>query len=119
MFGKKQHSWQNTKRTYTTICNEAWVGREKEYENIRKHRIDFADVQPLFDGPMYVTVDTRKNYKEERLVGIGLLRNSVIVVVYIEIIEETIRLISARKAEKNESKHFHKLLEYWLGLSRK
>ncbi len=85
---------------------------KKNTENIRKHRIDFADVQPLFDGPMYVTVDPRKNYKEERLVGIGLLRNSVIVVVYVEIIEETIRLISARKAKKHESKHFHQLLGY-------
>ena len=79
---------------------------EKNQANIRKHRIDFADIPSLFDGPMLIAHDTRRNYGEDRFVGIGLLRASVIVVVYAEKHEDTIRVISARKALKHERKTF-------------
>jgi len=74
----------------------------KNKENIRKHRIDLADVPPVFDGPMYVTLDTREDYGEDRMVGIGFLSAAVIVVVFVELAEDTVRLISARKAERHE-----------------
>ena len=79
---------------------------DKNRANIRRHRIDFADVRPLFDGPMFVTLDTRKDYAEDRMIGIGLLRNGVVVVVFVEKTEDTIRIISARKAEKHERERF-------------
>ena len=79
---------------------------DKNRANIRRHRIDFADVHPLFDGPMFVTLDTRKDYGEDRMIGIGLLRNAVVVVVFVEKAEDTIRLISARKAERHERERF-------------
>ncbi len=81
---------------------------EKNQENIRYHRIDFADVPLVFDGPMFVTLDTRKNYGEDRLIGIGLLINSVVVVVFVEKVGDTIRIISARKAERHERDKFKK-----------
>ena len=81
--------------------NVEW-DEEKNRANIRRHRIDFADVHPVFDGPMYVTLDTRRDYGEERQVGIGFLHDAVIVVVFVEKAAGTIRLISARKAERHE-----------------
>ena len=78
--------------------------------NIRKHRIDLADVPPVFDGPMYVTVDTREDYGEDRMVGIGFLNNAVVVVVFVEISGDTTRLISARKAERHERKELQEAL---------
>ena len=81
---------------------------DKNQENIRYHRIDFADVPPVFDGPLIVALDTRKNYGEDRLIGIGLLINSVVVVVFVERIGDTIRIISARKAERHEREKFKK-----------
>ena len=75
---------------------------EKNRANIRRHRIDFADVHPVFDGPMFVTLDTRRDYGEDRLIGIGFLHAAVVVVVFVEKAERTIRLISARKAERHE-----------------
>jgi uncharacterized DUF497 family protein len=78
----------------------------KNRENIRKHRIDFADVPPAFDGPMYVTLDTREDYGEDRMVGIGSLNAAVIVVVFVEVAEDTVRLISVRKAERHEREEF-------------
>lgn len=78
----------------------------KNQANIRLHRIDFADVPPVFDGPMVVALDTRKSHNEDRLIGIGLLINSVVVVVFVERNEDTIRIISARKAERHEREKF-------------
>ena len=85
---------------------------EKNQENIRHHRIDFADVPPVFDGPMVVALDTRKNYGVDRLIGIGLLINSVVVVVFVERIGDTIRIISARKAERHERDKFKKEIRH-------
>ena len=82
----------------------------KNRENIRKHRIDFADVPPVFDGPMYVTLDTREDCGEDRMVGIGFLSAAVIVVVFVELAEETVRLISVRKAERHEREDLEKAL---------
>ena len=79
---------------------------DKNRANIRRHRIDFADVHPLFDGPMFVTLDTRRDYGEDRIVGIGLLDAAVVVVVFVEKSENTIRIISARKAERHERERF-------------
>ncbi|MBI4674603.1 MAG: BrnT family toxin [Chloroflexi bacterium] len=81
-------------------------GERKNDENIRKHRIDFADVPSVFDGPMLIDLDERIEYGETRFAGIGLLRNTIVVVVFIERGPDTIRLISARKALKHERKRF-------------
>ena len=78
----------------------------KNKANILKHRLDFADVPPVFDGPMFTVHDTRRAYGEDRIVGIGLLRSGVIVVVYVERRDDIIRLISARKARKHEREKF-------------
>jgi len=45
----------------------------KNLENIRKHRIDFADVPDMFDGSMLVELDERTDYGEDRWIGIGFL----------------------------------------------
>ena len=84
-----------------------WDDRKNE-ENIRKHGIDFADAVEMFSHPMLTHLDTRTNYGEDRWIGIGLLRNIVAVTVYLEWEdEETIRIISARKATGHESKEYH------------
>jgi len=78
----------------------------KNISNINNHRIDFADVNAMFDGPMLVEPDKREDYGEERWIGIGLLRNIVAVVIFSEPDEETIRIVSARKANKYERRKF-------------
>ena len=55
---------------------------EKNRLNIRKHRVDFADIAEVFDGPMYVSLDTRKDYGEDRWIGIGFLKQAVVVIVF-------------------------------------
>ena len=73
----------------------------KRQTNIRKHGIDFSDAKKIFDYDTVTIEDNRFNYGEQRFICIGLLNGRVIVVVYTEK-ENTIRIISARKATKNE-----------------
>ena len=88
---------------------------EKNEENIRTHGLDFAYAQEVFSAPMLVRSDTRKNYGEDRFVGIGFLRNFVVVIVYTERAEDTVRVISLRKALKHERQRFEEALRNQLG----
>jgi len=82
--------------------------------NIRKRGIDFDDVREVFDGPMIVNPDDREDYSEDRRVGTGFLRNMPVIVVFTEI-NDTIRIISARKANRYERKKFEKEIRHRLG----
>ena len=75
---------------------------EKRQNNVSKHGLDFADAWEVFEGPMLTGLDQRENYGEERWIGIGLLRGLVVVIVFAERGEDTIRVISLRKGLKHE-----------------
>jgi uncharacterized DUF497 family protein len=64
---------------------------------------------------MIVNTDDRYDYKENRLIGIGWVSNIIVVVVYIEINTDSIRILSARKASKNERKEFEREIKNRLG----
>ncbi len=86
---------------------------EKNNLNIRKHGIDFADVVEIFNHPMLTKLDNRQAYGEDRWIGIGIFKNIVAVAVYLEWEDEdTIRIISARKATRHESKEYHKRIAH-------
>ncbi len=76
----------------------------KNKKNILKHRIDFVDVPSMFQHPMVAFLDHRKEYGEERWIGIGILKTVLAVVVFTEPHGDTIRIISARKATLHEEK---------------
>ncbi|MGI2906044.1 BrnT family toxin [Tolypothrix sp. VBCCA 56010] len=84
----------------------------KNLENIRKHKIDFADVPTMFDGSMLIELDNRFDYGEDRWIGIGFLRNGVAVVIWTERQGDVIRIISARRANKYERQQFEEYLWY-------
>lgn len=79
---------------------------KKNFENIQKHHIDFSDVPKIFNSPMLIEPDERLEYGEQRWTGIGLLANFFVVVVFTERDNDTIRIISARKANKYERKRY-------------
>lgn len=78
----------------------------KNKENIRKHGLDFADAWEVFTGPLLANLDTREAYDEDRWVGVGYLRGIVVVLVFTERDEDTVRVISLRKALKHERIRF-------------
>jgi len=84
---------------------------KKNKDNIKKHGIDFADVPAMFDQPMFVNMDAG-DYGEDRWIGVGMLKNIVVVVVFTEREEESIRIISARKATKYERENYEKKIPH-------
>ena len=73
----------------------------KRQANLRKHGLDFADAVHVFNGPLVFFEDQRADYGEQRMIGIGLLGSLVVLIVHVESNDE-IRLISMRKADRDE-----------------
>jgi uncharacterized DUF497 family protein len=71
--------------------------------NKKKHGIDFIDALMIFADYTLTIEDDRYNYEEEHFVIFGILDGRVVVVVHTET-ENSIRIISIRKATKHEKK---------------
>jgi uncharacterized DUF497 family protein len=68
----------------------------KNKENIRKHGFDFAAAWEIFELPMLTEIDAREVF-EQRVSGIGFLRQHIVVVIFVEGEDDTIRIISLRR----------------------
>jgi uncharacterized DUF497 family protein len=78
----------------------------KAAENIRNHGVSFAQATLAFRDPFAVEwIDLREDYGEERIILLGMTSNQVLAVVYTERAER-IRIISARRATKNEQERY-------------
>lgn len=64
---------------------------------------------------MLVALDERRDYGEDRWIGIGVLNTRVVVLVFTERAEETIRVISMMKATTYERIRYEQLLRDQLG----
>jgi uncharacterized DUF497 family protein len=87
---------------YYLIMQFIWDKRKRE-KNIKKHGIDFSVLIRVFDKPMLTRIDDRGSYGENRWISLGDLDGKIVVLVYTEE-DDTIRLISARRATKNEKR---------------
>lgn len=86
----------------------------KRRENLRKHGFDFADVWRVFESDRVIFVDDRFDYDELRLITIGSLSRNIVTVTYTEN-DEITRIISLRKATKNERTKYTKGIPNRLG----
>ena len=77
----------------------------KRLANLDKHGIDFIDVPEVFDGDIITVEDSRYSYGEQRFVTFGVLQGRVIAVVHTDR-GESVRIVSARKATKNEQRTY-------------
>ena len=81
---------------------------QKRLINLQRHGIDFVGVSEVFDDPNALTVlDDRFAYGEVRFVTFGLLSGRIVSVVHLEA-DEVFRIISVRKAEKDEQIEYYK-----------
>ena len=87
-------TWDDAKRTGT----------------LKDHGLDFADAKEVFSGPTFTFEDARFSYREERFVTLGMLRGLVVSIVHTET-SRIIRIISFRKATKNEQTIFFKQIQ--------
>ncbi len=74
---------------------------KKRKANIKKHGIDFSELRKVFEKPMLTRIDNREDYGETRWISLGDLNGKIVILVYTET-ENNVRLISARRATKNE-----------------
>lgn len=78
--------------------------RMKKAANLKRHGLDFDDARQVIESGQTVTFeDGRFEYDEPRFITMGVLNCVVVVIVTTESNTE-IRIISMRKAEKNEQK---------------
>lgn len=77
----------------------------KRASNLRKHKIDFEDLVELFESNLYTKLDNRFDYGETRFLTYGMLAGQVVAVSHTED-DVAIRVISARRANKNEQKEY-------------
>jgi len=74
----------------------------KAKENLRKHGVDFADAVIALEDDNALTIeDSDHDEPRFKTLGMGPTLN-VLLVVHCERTENCIRIISARKADKNE-----------------
>jgi uncharacterized protein len=83
--------------------------------NIDKHGFDFADAYRVFDLPMLVDIDNRRDYEEDRWIGTGLLDERIVVLIFTEPDRETTRIISLRKALSHERRYYEQYIKNELG----
>jgi uncharacterized DUF497 family protein len=79
----------------------------KRKSNLRNHGIDFVEIEKVFEGETVTILDDRFDYGEERLVTFGLLDGRVVAIAHTES-DDVIRIISVRKATKNEESSYFK-----------
>jgi uncharacterized DUF497 family protein len=87
---------------YESASGFNWDARKSEL-NLAKHGIDFDDAIEVFYGPIVLRRSDRNN--EERWVAIGHSENRLIAVVFTRR-ENFIRIISARRARRNEEREY-------------
>ena len=80
----------------------------KRQANLAKHHIDFRDARRVFEGPVFEKVGSRRG--EDRIFAIGLMEGIPIVVVYV-MRGERRRIISARRANRDERQDYQNHLE--------
>jgi uncharacterized DUF497 family protein len=80
---------------------------DKEIANTTKHKIDFEEAKTLFNDPLLLTFpDADHSEDEMRFINIGLsTKGRVLVLIHTERGNST-RIISCRKATKNERRFY-------------
>ncbi len=81
---------------------------DKDIENERKHGVDFSTALRVFaDRGRIEQFDAKHSRNEERWATIGCDGTRILYVVYTERGRNLTRIISARKATKNEQKTYY------------
>jgi uncharacterized DUF497 family protein len=75
----------------------------KRRDNLRKHGLDFAELESVFDGPMVTVEDARQRYGELRLQSLGMWRGRVVFLVWTPRDDDVAHLISCRHADRQET----------------
>jgi uncharacterized DUF497 family protein len=98
--------------SYNVIVKITWSD-DKNAANKAKHGISFEEAAEVFNDPLHLAfIDERFEYGEERWITIGQIGSELIIVAAHTYMDaggnETIRIISARKATRRERRQYEK-----------
>jgi hypothetical protein len=79
----------------------------KRRTNLRKHRIDLAEVESVFDLPMITVEDDSERHEELRLKSLGVWRGAVVFLVWAPRGDDTAHLISCRYADRTQTEIYY------------
>jgi hypothetical protein len=89
--------------------------QDKSDANYREHGFDFAFASLIFDGPILMVEDTRRDYGEHRFVAIGLADELHFTLLFTDRPgskhDITRRIISARRSNRKERKLYDQSLK--------
>ena len=74
--------------------------------NLKKHGVSFADAEAVFEDPLAVHKADPDMQGEERFIAVGLGSAAKVLVVVYTLRERNIRLISVRRATRQEAKSY-------------
>ena len=87
----------------------SWDPRKAD-NNLRKHGIAFDEAITVFNDPLALIFDDTIHSEDEHreiIIGFSAL-SRLVLVCFVERVEDTIRIISARRATKNEIRDYEK-----------
>ncbi|MFN3475236.1 MAG: BrnT family toxin [Blastomonas sp.] len=85
----------------------------KRLANLGKHKIDFEDIADVWKGDFIDVVGVRIVQGELRILALGVMEDDVeVIAVVYTVRKSSIRLISARRARKNERQVFRSRFGY-------
>lgn len=84
----------------------------KAAENIRKHGVDFADAVIALEDENALTIEDN-DHEEQRFKTLGIgPRLNILYVIHAYRDNDCIRIISARKADRNETEQYYRGINY-------
>jgi uncharacterized DUF497 family protein len=78
---------------------------QKNTANLRKHGFDFRDAAAIFERPVLIRADRRRNYGEDRYAAIGSLEGIIVTLIYTDR-EDGRRIISVRQSNRKERRAY-------------
>jgi uncharacterized DUF497 family protein len=86
------------------LVNFTWDSR-KAAGNARKHGITFEEAATVFADPLALAVQDEAHAERTVLIGLSE-QHRVLLVVHAELDEDTLRLVSARRATSHERRRY-------------
>ena len=77
----------------------------KREKVLTERGLDFVEANEVIDGPHWQFVDDRRDYGEERITTVGMLKGRMVVVVWTRRGEDR-HIISMRKANEREQRRY-------------
>ena len=101
----------------TVVCGRFEWDEDKARANLKKHKISFEEVLPMFDDPLFAERYDAKNstIDESRFRGVGKIRGFTVIVTCYTFRSERTRIINARIATSKEEKDYERWCRYFHG----